>query len=195
MAKARAITGLDPQASTATNARIIVRARLEDMYAYTACVESPADIQGLHDLRIAAKRVRYTLEIFEKYLPAASTEFAEELAKLQDELGTLHDSEVMLGLLHLLLQEEPATPGTNNIEATRADQKKPLLSADMLDFLLHAERHTALSEKERAGLMVFLHRQEQRRAQAYTSFRSHWEQLEQRHFREEIIQMLDHGRD
>src|SRR6476661_8306056 len=101
MARARPITELDSQAPTTRNARIILRQRLDDMYAYAPFIDNPDNIQELHDLRIAAKRVRYTLELFEEFLPASSKDFALELGRLQDELGALHDSEVMLTLLRL----------------------------------------------------------------------------------------------
>lgn len=193
MAKARAINGLDPQAPTAQNARTILRARLEEMYTYAPYIESPEYTQELHDLRIAAKRVRYTLEIFADFLPAISQDFAEELATLQDELGTLHDSEVMLALLRLLLQEEQTPPTVSNGQIARANRRKELLSPDLLHTLLDAEHTDALTEKERQGLASFLHRQEQRRTQAYASFRQHWDRLEQRHFRVEMEHMLNGG--
>lgn len=190
MAKARSITGLDPWKPTGENARIIVRERLSDMYAHAACTESPENVQELHDLRIAAKRVRYTLEIFSDFLPETSKEFAAELAELQDELGVLHDSEVMLALLHRVLQQSQAAPEAGDESASTAQQRK-LLSSDMVEHLLRSARKSILSTREIQGLAGFLHRQEQRRAQAYTSFRRHWESLEQRHFREAILQMLD----
>lgn len=189
MAKARALTGLDSWAPTEENARIIVRERLADMYAYAPHIENPQNIQELHDLRIAAKRVRYTLEIFADFLPETSKEFAAELADLQDELGALHDSEVMLALLRRLLQQAQATPETSNQSALPAQQKE-LLASDMVEHILRSARESAVSAQEIRGLTDFLHRQEQRRAQAYAAFRRHWEALEQHHFREAILQML-----
>jgi CHAD domain-containing protein len=62
MAKAKPIRGLDSQASTGENARIIARTRLEELYSWSKYVDSPYHIRELHDLRIAAKRLRYTLE-------------------------------------------------------------------------------------------------------------------------------------
>ena len=185
MAKARPITELDPQASTAQNARIIIRERLADLDAYTPYIGSPDHLQQLHDLRIATKRVRYSLEIFAKVLPATSQSFAEELAKLQDELGTLHDSEVMLTLLRQLLQGD-----TTSGQTVLPEPEKALLSPDMLARLLPSSRTSPLSEKERRGLSSFLQRQEQRRAASYLLFRQHWEELERAHFREEILAML-----
>ena len=189
MAKARPIIGLDPYAPTGQIARTIVRERLADMYAYAPYIENPEHIQELHDLRITAKRVRYTLEIFADFLPETSKDVVRELAQLQDELGELHDSEVMLALLRQLLQQQQEERAKELPE-----QELTLLSSTMVQYVLHSASSTALSEKERRGLMEFLQRQERRREQSYASFRRHWEGLEQHHFRAEILQMLEQER-
>lgn len=190
MAKARPITGLDSQAPTARNARIILQQRLDDMYAYAPYVGNPDNIQELHDLRIAAKRVRYTLELFEEFLPTASKDAVEELARLQDELGALHDSEVMLTLLRQLLQQENGEPGALPVAETSDEAQSALLSPQMARTILHPAHASALSVKERQGLLSFLRRQEQRREQSYTLFRQHWEKLEHDHFRATLLAML-----
>lgn len=192
MARARAIAGLDLQASTGQNARIIARERLAELYAFTDYLESPANIQELHDMRIAAKRLRYTLEIFAVYLPAASQKIVEELAQLQDELGALHDSEVMLALLHLSLQPATDSARSKPVETELAIQRKNLLAPDMIERIQGTPDQPALSQREQQGLESFLRRQEERREQSYAAFRQHWEQLEQRHFHEEILGMLKH---
>ena len=189
MAKARPITGLDSQAPTTRNARIILQQRLDDMYAYAPYVENPDNIQELHDLRIAAKRVRYTLELFEDFLPAISKEFAQELGKLQDELGALHDSEVMLALLHQLLQASQEEGQEQAQERPDADQPR-LLPPAMERALLQPTPASSLSSKERQGLFSFLRRQEQRREQSYALFRQHWEALEQGRFRARVAEMI-----
>ncbi len=190
MAKARPITGLDSQAPTGRNARIILQQRLDYLYMYAPYVGNADNIQELHDLRIAAKRVRYTLELFEEFLPVASKGFAEELAKLQEELGALHDSEVMLTLLRQLLQPKNDDAETDHAEAAVAEQKPALLSPEMERAVLYPAHASALSAKERQGLLSFLRRQEQRREQSYMLFRQHWDALERSHFREAILHML-----
>ena len=190
MARARAITGLDSQASPAQNARAIVRARLVDLYAYEDAVGDPANIQALHDLRIAAKRLRYTLEMFARHLPAASQAVADELAALQDELGALHDSEVLLSLLRLSLQIGASPASGQDLEATLTPQEQFLLNQEMLARVLDITCDSAPSEGERRGLERFLQRQERRREQAYAAFRQHWDQLERRGLRAEIEALL-----
>src|SRR5438128_10665133 len=90
MAKAKPITGLDPQAPTGKNARIIAKVRLEDLYSWESYVDNPYNIRELHNMRIAAKRLRYTFEVFEDALPVAGKSIVKELVQLQDELGDFH---------------------------------------------------------------------------------------------------------
>jgi len=103
MARAKPITGLDSQAATGVNARIIARIRLEELYSWSQYVDNPYNVRELHNMRIAAKRLRYTFEVFEEVLPEASRAIVKELTHIQDELGALHDSDVMIALLRLCL--------------------------------------------------------------------------------------------
>lgn len=190
MAKTHSITGLDSQAPTARNARIILQQRLDDIYTYTPYIENSSNMQELHDLRIAAKRMRYTLELFEEFLPPTSKGFVEELARLQEELGALHDSEVMLTLLRQLLQPESELPSANTVDETAGAKQTMVISSEMARAVLHPSHTSALSTKERQGLASFFQRQEQRREQSYALFRQHWQELEQKRFREAILEML-----
>src|SRR2546427_5260360 len=140
MAKAKPISGLDPRAPTGKNARIIARVRLEEMYNWAGYVDNPYNIRELHDLRIAAKRLRYTLEIFEEVLPEASKSIVKELAQIQDELGALHDSDVMIALLRLCLgSQDSGTPFDDALLKVKEQDGKqktlvqPELVADLLD--------------------------------------------------------------
>ena len=51
----------------------------------------------LHALRISCKRLRYSLELFAPALPKLKSA-AERLRQLQDELGEVHDCDVLLQL-------------------------------------------------------------------------------------------------
>src|SRR5579859_3113506 len=111
MAKAKSIDKLDIQAPTGQNARQIARTRLEEMYTWSDAVDSPYAVRELHNLRIAAKRLRYTLEIFADFLPSNCKLLVQEIEQVQEELGQVHDSDVLIALLRLCLGglEDPAT--------------------------------------------------------------------------------------
>jgi len=54
----------------------------------------PDDVVGLHDLRIAYKKLRYAVEIFAEALPADLAAMAEPAARFQKRLGDIHDLDV-----------------------------------------------------------------------------------------------------
>jgi hypothetical protein len=191
MAKAKPLTGLDPHAPTGQNARNIARTRLEEMYNWAADVDAPYEVRGLHNLRIAAKRLRYTLEIFEDVLSPASQAIANELAQMQDELGALHDADVMIALLRLCLGSEDAGGAYEQALVKAGKQKgkgKLLLRPAMVAAVL--DTRAAPSAAERYGLEQLLLKHMQMREERYQGFRQHWYHLQARDFRREILDCL-----
>ena len=68
--------------------RAVEDARREVDRRRGAAVDSP---EGLHRLRIAYKRLRYTVETFATVLPDNLTALAQPAARFQGRLGQLHD--------------------------------------------------------------------------------------------------------
>ncbi|GHO66017.1 hypothetical protein KSC_049090 [Ktedonobacter sp. SOSP1-52] len=191
MAKARAIHGLQPQATTGENARKIIETRLDELYQWEKYVGEAYRSRELHDMRIAAKRLRYTLELFADTLPPACAVLVKDVEQIQGELGELHDNDVMVALLRLCLG---SVGGGNPYQTvltqapTLARQKsqgkiavEPGLVAHMTDPKI------APSAEERLGLEVLLRAYEKQREQSYMAFREHWQQLQERDFRRELL--------
>lgn len=83
--------------------REIILARLEELRELSECLYRPFDTEALHEMRIAAKRLRYAMELFASCWSEALTEHAKEVAELQTSLGDLHDADVWLeGFGHML---------------------------------------------------------------------------------------------
>jgi CHAD domain-containing protein len=94
--KPRRVRGLDAEGSVAQNAARIVRVRVDELYSFDPAVLDPARVTELHDMRIAAKRVRYVLEITGHCFGDVGSE-AESVAKdLQGLLGEIHDCDVLI---------------------------------------------------------------------------------------------------
>jgi hypothetical protein len=192
VAKAKAISGLDCAAAVGLNARKIARFRLQEVYKWERYVDQPFEVQGLHNLRIAAKRLRYTFEIFEDVLPGACKTYAEELQRIQDELGLLHDSDVMIAMLRLCLGSQDSGTAYEMALARAGKQDTeqkftlpPALVADVLDPAVTPDAD------ERYGLEQLLARQQAVREDHYRTFRQHWYALKGRDFRREMLQTLD----
>src|SRR3974377_2562451 len=61
----------------------------------------------LHQLRLASKRLRYTLELFRPCYPAGMEVRLDALKKLQDWLGDINDAVASARLLSEHLKEQP----------------------------------------------------------------------------------------
>ena len=78
-------------------AKSVLETRLREARALAGALERRERID-LHDFRIACKRLRYALERFEA-LDSMLALGADRLAQLQDELGEVHDRDVLLAIL------------------------------------------------------------------------------------------------
>jgi CHAD domain-containing protein len=97
--KARKVKGLDPDAPFEEAARRIARVREKELRSFWPAVEDPARVEELHDMRIAAKRLRYVLELSASVDGDRAGEGARRARALQDLLGEIHDCDVMLPLV------------------------------------------------------------------------------------------------
>jgi CHAD domain len=179
-------------APTRENARLIVSMRLEDMYEWGKYVDDPYRVHELHDLRIAAKRLRYSLEIFGDVLPPACASATKEVEQIQEELGALHDSDVMIALLRLCLGSQDSGTGYEYALSHASSQQGKgdfALDPDLVARL--TDLQVSPSAEERYGLEQALHRLQQRREEQYAAFRQHWYQLQAQDFRRKLLHMLD----
>ena len=178
--RARRVKGLDPGASLADNAERIVRTRLDELYSFTPKALNPKRVKALHDMRIAAKRLRYVLEITSFcFGPYAST--ATKRAKeLQDLLGEIHDCDELLPRVRAVQRElrDGAVDGLLELVAD-ADDLDPGLGAKVR----HADAYGGLEV-----LAVWL---EARRTLLFERFLDRWKTLQRQAFRERLERALD----
>jgi CHAD domain-containing protein len=94
----------------------------------------PFKSRRLHKTRIAAKRLRYALELFSTCWGDALKEPAHELARLQTALGELHDCDEWIEECGQLLSEQD---GTRDLHATEAESFAPERRAAAFRLLEH----------------------------------------------------------
>ena len=76
-----------------------------------------ADITTLHALRIAGKRLRYTLEYFAEVLPVSSRALITGVTEMQDHLGLMNDAHVAATLTRDWLNAHAAEVSAASREA------------------------------------------------------------------------------
>jgi CHAD domain len=102
--KAGAVKKLDPSRSLGENAARIIQVRLDEMRAFAPrALDGKAKAQ--HDMRIAAKRLRYVLEVTGFCFGKPADTARRRARDLQDILGEIHDCDVMLPRVRAHLEE------------------------------------------------------------------------------------------
>ncbi len=126
MAKAREIHGLHSDMTYADAAALTVRVRAEEVFEHAAGVLDMADIERVHDMRVATRRLRAVLEVFAPCFDAAELRpLLRDVKDLADALGARRDPDVEL----LALEQFGASVGPDEragvelfIARTRAEQ-------------------------------------------------------------------------
>jgi hypothetical protein len=96
--KARRVKKLDPAAPLCANAARIVRVRLDELRSFAPEALDPSASEVQHDMRIAAKRLRYVLELTQLCFGERGTVARRAARDLQGVLGEIHDCDVMLSM-------------------------------------------------------------------------------------------------
>lgn len=105
MAKALSLYAVNPQASLRSNAPLMLHTRLEELYQFSPYISDPARVEELHNMRIAAKRLRYTLEIFAPCFTGKEfTKLYDQVKSVQEQIGDIHDRDVRGPLLQDFLE-------------------------------------------------------------------------------------------
>jgi CHAD domain-containing protein len=143
--KARNVKGLDCEAPLADNAQRIVAVRLDELCGFVPRALDAAEVEALHDMRIAAKRLRYVLEVTEHCFGPYARDGRRRTKELQDVIGEIHDCDVLLAEVAGALAE-------------RLRERRERLFGEFLGFWTELERdgfrarlEYAIAERPAAG--------------------------------------------
>ena len=128
MAKARDIPGLAAELPFREAAALAVGTRADEVWEHEHRVMDTGDIEGVHDMRVATRRLRAAMEIFAPCFPKKRHRKAlRDVKGLADILGARRDSDVMIERLRAIeadLSQEDR-PGIDSLcEELRADQEE-----------------------------------------------------------------------
>jgi hypothetical protein len=182
MSRAWPVADVDPGAPVIVNARRVLAVRIAEFYSFEPIISHPELSEALHDMRISAKRLRYTLELFRPQFGKAGERQIERVKMIQELLGTLHDHDVRIDLIG----EELSQLMVEQSRKTRSD------IADASPEELAAIAATALRpppDDPRRGLIALLGREHAARRMAYARFREQWDAFTGDSMRRDLVKL------
>jgi len=126
MAKAREIEGFAEAGSFAGAAALAVETRTDELFSFAEGVLDTSDIEGVHDMRVASRRLRAALAIFAPCFPKSEHRaILRDVKGLADALGERRDRDVQIAQLEGLSRSFAAADraGVGDlVEALREEQ-------------------------------------------------------------------------
>jgi CHAD domain-containing protein len=143
----------------------MVRKRLKRLMAEAPGLESAEHSQQHHAMRIAAKRLRYTLELAKPHRSPELDTIADMIKRLQTLLGEIHDCDVWTEHLDAFARTEAEQVHVFFGDSRRFNRLQP-----GIDYL----------RKDRKS----------RREQCFAELSSYWHELSEKHVWDRLIELL-----
>jgi CHAD domain len=193
MAKPRPIKGVDPDRRLRPNARRILAVRIDEIWAYAPFVTHPGNVRELHDMRIACKRLRYLLEIFDVAFADDLGPFIDQIKDLQDLLGEIHDRDVQVPMLHDHLErlaERDALAARELLRETGPMRRMSRTRRDAAFERFRTQLEATGTLAERPGIEALLARRTSERDELYERFLIEWRRMATERFRRRLERTL-----
>jgi CHAD domain-containing protein len=152
-------------AETYEKAIVHITSRLDEIFDHEASVYIPENIKEHHAMRIAVKRLRYTMEVFSSLYEGELEKQIAVCKKLQDLLGDMHDYDVWMDYLPQFMKEERAY----SLDYFGQDESFGILEPG----LLHLQQH--------------LH---ERRFAIYEEFVAYWKNIQEQNIWNDLKQFI-----
>ena len=164
--KRKASGSVDLSAALTANAAHLITKRLHTLFEYETCLDDAGAVTQHHAMRIAAKKLRYTMDIFQEavttHLPDAApfVNALEAVKRLQEHLGEMHDADVLAPQLAEYLAKM-----LRDGYATKA-KSLPKFGVDCVSF------------DACAGIVTLCQETAARRASRFTELKREWETIQ-----------------
>jgi CHAD domain-containing protein len=190
MAKPRRVKGINADKGIARNARRILAVRIDEVYRYESAIGDARNVRELHDMRIAFKRLRYLLEIFDIGFREDLGPYTDQVKEMQDLLGDIHDCDVQVPMLqeHLdwLDRQEASALGALVANGGAPNGQASARDVEQAYQEFRASLDATRRSDERTGIHALIARRRHERTALYDRFLDEWRQLKRERFRQRL---------
>jgi len=140
--------------------------RVDELVSWEPFIHDNRRVFELHQMRIAAKRLRYTMELFAPYRGPLFSSAIDQVRKIQEHLGKIHDADVIGPALLVYLRSK-------------------LCKVDELD----KDGVYAVESAHLNGLLMAAMTKQKEREDQYEKFLADWEGIKKSALLEHIVDM------
>jgi CHAD domain-containing protein len=182
MTKAWPVKNLDPAGLVDVNARRILAVRIAEFYSHAPALDDEDAVETLHEMRIAAKRLRYSLELFRDLYGKKGEQQIDRVKQLQEELGHIHDIDVRIELIEqelLAVAHEQIEHLSRSLTKAAPDEQRAIITAAL----------RPPPDDARRGLFALLGRQHAARRQHREKLVKMWNEFGAEGFRADLVKL------
>ncbi len=160
-------------------------AGLAELYGFAPCVHDESRDEELHEMRIAAKRLRYSMEIFRSCFGPDIADRIGDVKTIQEKIGQIHDCDVLVGIA----RDQGQALASRQFTDLTALAALPMKSEERLTALRAALIPPAGSDP-RLGILALLGKKLEERRTRYTNFTGWWDEHEEADLRGKLYACL-----
>ncbi len=166
MAESRKKIRVDPGKSLYFHMRNALPARMDEFYSRHSQALIPGNWNDLHRLRISAKRLRYSMELYQNCFESDFANTIESVKTIQDNLGKIQDCGMMIAFYEDILRQTSVDKDVKDQPEPSRDNPSEFIAAEI-------ERLREVRDKRFADFLIF------------------WNELNRRQFREKLLALID----
>lgn len=175
---------MKPKTPVLLAARKTIVPCLDELWSFHDKILQKKNRDSLHQMRIAAKNLRYNMELFSPFYPDSFQYHLKEIKKIQEYLGDIHDEDVQVKTLRKRIRAYIKQQSNQFKDLEKAINKENIKTEMVKSF------HQTVSQNGYGGLVRLMQDQIVSRKEHYKAFLQYWKKLNKKKVYDSIIQII-----
>jgi inorganic triphosphatase YgiF len=157
---------------------------LDELWSFHDKILHNKNRDSLHQMRLAAKNLRYNMELFSPFYSDSFQNHLKEMKKIQEYLGDIHDEDVQVDNLKKRIRSYIKQQSDQFKDIEKAIKKENIKTETVRSF------RQAVAETGYCGLVRLMQDQIASRQKHYKAFIRYWKKLNKNKVYDSIIKII-----
>ena len=175
---------IKPKTPVLLAAQNTISSCLDKLWSFHDKIFHNKNKDSLHKMRLAAKNLRYNMELFSPFYPDSFKNHLKEMKKIQEYLGDIHDEDVQVDNLKKRIRSYIKQQSDQFKDIEKAIKKENIKTETVRSF------HQTVAEIGYCGLVRLMQDQIASRQKHYKAFIRYWKKLNKNKVYDSIIKII-----